>query len=302
MYGSRSYKKSTSSRTGRGSRSYSSSSYGKMAKRTSYARKRTVSRPKFALTGYTRDTERKYYDKSMKTAQTMLSWDDSSKTGAQSSHTWITTRFPGGSGNATDVTAYVQDLVKGVPQGTNATSRIGNKINVKYLKGTITLSANWVNNEEETYTDAQYGESVIGISGGALRQYVRTTFRLVIVRDLQVNSVDKEISWSQVFAGLNGTSGVHAELNIANMGRFRVCMDKLISVDADDPQKTIRYQINNVGPIRYNGTETETGGPALTDNGYYVIWANITTGMYGKLGGVSASEVLVNNRMCFTDE
>jgi len=310
MYGPRSYKKFTSSRSSRGSRGYSSSSYGKMAKRSSYARKRTVGRPKFALAGYARDTERKYFDKAMMAKSLPLKWDNIGHTMGLSSDGWTTTLFPeSNGGGVTGNGNYKQDLVKGIPQGTNVSSRIGNKINVKYIKGTITLSANRVRNETSGFENAQYGESEIWDPKSTnLWQYIRTTYRVVIVRDLQVNSQDNEIKWDQVFANSNGTAGVHAELNVGNMGRFRVCMDKLISLDSDDPQKTMRYQINNVGPIRYNGPQSTDSQPSLTDNGYYIIWANISAGVATNQatasGGkeVVSSAVLVNNRVCFTDE
>lgn len=82
-----------------------------------------------------------------------------------------------------------------------------------------------------------YGEAVVDDVANTLIQYLRTTYRVCIVRDLQVNSTATQVNWGDVFSNLDGTAGVHSELNIANMGRFRILMDKLVHLDADDPQK-----------------------------------------------------------------
>ena len=198
---------------------------------------------------------------------------------------------------------YVQDLFKGLPQGTNATSRIGNVVNVKYVKGNITLTANTVSNSASGYENAQYGEAVLDDVDGTLIQYLRTTFRVVIVRDLQVNSAASEVTWNDVFSNLNGTSGVHSELNVANMGRFSVLMDKLVYLDADNPQKTMPFIFRNLGRVRYNGPQADGAQSALTDSGLYIVWACLSAGVSGTTaaGNMSSKGVNVNSRMCFTD-
>ena len=101
-------------------------------------------------------------------------------------------------------------------------------------------------------------------------------------------------------AGWNG--GVHAELNIDNMGRFIVLMDKTFTLDADDPQVTIPFQISGsqIGPVRYNGPGTNS----LTDKGIYVIWAAYTAGV-GRVATPEESVGLqgpnLHSRLAFTD-
>ena len=78
---------------------------------------------------------------------------------------------------------------------------------------------------------------------------------MVIVKDLQVNSTDAQITWPQVFDTTGTQAGVHSELNVDNMGRFIVLEDKIFTLDADNPQKTCPFMINGsaIGPVRYNG-------------------------------------------------
>ena len=89
---------------------------------------------------------------------------------------------------------YNQDLTKGLGTGTSSITRVGNKIKTKYLKGSITVSAN-----QEDITDDQGGEEVANMVANG-RQYLRTTWRVVIVKDTQSNSTDTNITWNQVFS------------------------------------------------------------------------------------------------------
>ena len=63
-------------------------------------------------------------------------------------------------------------------------------------------------------------------------------------------------SWNDVFENGNGSSaaGVHAELNVDNMGRFMILEDTLVQLTADDPVKTMRFNLpgSKVGSVRYN--------------------------------------------------
>ena len=124
------------------------------------------------------------------------------------------------------------------------------------------------------------------------------------MRDLQVNSTATGVKWDDVFSNQNGTGGVHSELNVDNMGRFRVLADKIVNLDADDPQKTIQFMFRNFGRVRYNsGAGVEHGSPALTDTGLYIVYATFTTGVTTDMATarVYTSPVIVNSRICFTD-
>ena len=116
--------------------------------------------------------------------------------------------------------AITQDLLKGLPTGTTSTTRVGNKVKAKYIKGSILLTAN-----QENLIDDQGGEEVVNGTTNGL-QYMRTSWRVVIVKDTQSNSTDANITWDQVFtSGVVKTNeevgGINSELNIGNMGKKR---------------------------------------------------------------------------------
>ena len=68
--------------------------------------------------------------------------------------------------------------------------------------------------------DIMNGEALVqdatAVSTFSGQQYLRTTMRVCIVRDKQVNSTATNITWNDVFENGNGSSaaGVHAELNV----------------------------------------------------------------------------------------
>lgn len=263
---------------------------------------------KFATVSFSRDVESKYYDKAIYSeggALTLaIATVNPTYSGVAKSTLWRYANVPGNSGPVSYTgTAFVQDLFKGLPQGTNATSRVGNVIRVKYLKGNITFTAATMKNSAASAANSQYGEALLQDASNELVQFLRTTVRCVIVRDLQVNSTSEQIEWGTVFSNLSGTSGVHSELNVGTMGRFKILSDKLIELDADDPQKTVKFIFRNLGNVRYSGPEATAGSPASTDTGVYVIWASSTHAIKGTAAGsvTQGPMCLVNSRLCFTD-
>ena len=129
---------------------------------------------------------------------------------------------------------------------------------------------------------------------------MRAAIRFAIVKDLQVNSTDVNITWQQVFDTSNLQAGVHSELNVDNMGRFIVLEDKQFTLDADTPQKTLPFLINgmSIGNVRYNGPSDT----ALTDKGLYVIWAAFVMGYTGTAPAIALPTPVGHSRLCFTDE
>ena len=118
-------------------------------------------------------------------------------------------------------------------------------------------------------------------------QYLRTSWRVVIVKDTQSNSTDPQITWDQVFtSGVVKTNeevgGINSELNIGNMGRFIILSDQYVELSAENPQCVMKFFIagSKIGSVRYNGPSDN----ALTDKGVYVIAANQTTGAYNAAG------------------
>ena len=216
--------------------------------------------PRFAVVGFARDSEKKYFDKAIYGVSGGLWTRPNDVVGVgmsialSKSSGWWGAPMPNSPESSPQGASWQGNLLRGLPQGTTATSRVGNVINVKYIKGNITVTANTKRNKTTTLNNGQYGEAVVApVSTGedSLVQYVRTTYRVVVVRDLQVNSTSTSgVTWDTVFSSVNGTSGVHSELNVDNMGRFRIMMDRIVNLDADDPQKTIPFLFRNIGRVR----------------------------------------------------
>ena len=198
--------------------------------------------------------------------------------------------------------AITQDLLKGIGTGTSTTTRVGNKVKSIYIKGSITLTANQENSGASS--DDQGGEEVVNNTANGL-QYLRTSWRVVIVKDTQSNSTDPQITWDQVFtSGVVKTNeevgGINSELNIGNMGRFVILSDQYIELSAENPQKTVKFVIpgSKVGSVRYNGLSDT----ALTDKGVYVIAANQSTGLYTSATVAYPGLCAVQSRFCFVDD
>lgn len=295
MYGKRRFSRKSSSRRSsgslRGRRRFALRKVGR----------RFVSKPRFAAVGFARDCEKKYFDKTY--LSNASEWYASNTTGAQTSNgvmytsdTWYKNNFM----TTGAIPAYVSnDLTKGLVTGTDARSRIGNKIKPRYLKGAFTFTAAAI---DGTTLNPQGGEQYASVIGGVNAQYLRTTFRFMIVKDMQVNSTDAHVKWTQVMDGVALQNGVHSELNVDNMGRFIVLEDKIFTVDADSPQKTLPYLISGskIGQVRYNGPNDN----ALTDKGVYVIWAAYVMGfgVAGNLNSIAIPGPVGHSRLCFTDD
>ena len=113
-------------------------------------------------------------------------------------------------------------------------------------------------------------------------------------------STDTQVTWAQVFDTTGLQVGVHSELKVDNMGRFMVLEDKILTLDADDPHKTLRFLINgsSIGSVRYNGPTNS----ALIDKGLYVVWSAFVMGYNGTMAEIRIPGPVGNSRLCFTDE
>jgi len=268
-----------------------------------YGYKKTVGRtkPKFATVGFSRNVERKYFDKTYQASVLESLAGTSAPSTARNngvtyiSNTWGSYTF--GTQIAGTAPAINNDMFKGLATGTDARTRIGNKLKPQYLKGSFTFQAAMVNADA---TKAQGGEAFATTTANPNDEYLRTTYRMVIVKDMQVNSTDAQITWPQVFDTTGAQAGVHSELNVDNMGRFIVLQDTTFTVDANNPQKTIPYMISGsaIGPVRYNGPS----GTALTDKGVAIIFAAFVMGYGATAADISLQGPVGNSRLCFTDD
>jgi len=274
-------------------------------RRASSSRRRSglkrVSRPRFATVGFARNVEKKYWDKSYQGTSTEArvgapGADTASVGYMYISDAWQDHNFANQTGAAA---AISNDFNKGLITGTTARTRIANKIRPVYYKGSWTFTAASVDKTVTSNNGENYGALVADV---AQWNYLRTTYRMVIVKDLQVNSTDAQVNWQQVFeTGTNLTAGVHSELNVDSMGRFIVLEDRFFTLDADTPQKTCPFHINGskMGHIRYNGPSAA----ALTDKGIYMIYAAYVMGVGNTVGHplIRLPGVVGNTRLCFTD-
>lgn len=246
--------------------------------------------------------EKKYFDKTYQSNVTEAFTGNTAPVGINLyskgvtyfSNQWGTYTF----GMQASSTATVSNnMLKELVPGTSARTRIGNKIRMNYAKGAFTFTAACV----EVATVTSQGGEAIAKDDNNVTDYLRTTFRMAIVKDLQVNSTDTEVTWAQVFDTNGLQAGVHSELNVDNMGRFIVLEDKMFTVDAQSPQKTIPFMIrgNSVGSVRYNGIMDTS----LTDKGLYVVWAAFVMGvMVSATSKITLPSPVGHSRVCFTDE
>lgn len=290
------------SRKGAGPRRGMRRSNASRGSRYGYKKTGSSIRPRFATVGFSRNVEKKYWDKTYQgataEAQTGATGSDNAAGGYMYiSSNWLSYNFANTTGTATTIS---NDMSKGLSTGTTARTRIANKIKPIYYKGAFTFNAAYVNTAS---VKDQNGEAIVSLTAGDKLSYLRTTYRMVIVKDLQVNSTDPQISWQQVFeTNTNLSAGVHSELNVDNMGRFVVLEDKYFTLDGETPQKTCPFMIDGskIGSVRYNGPSDT----ALTDKGIYMIYAAYIMGVVAAVTPtmIQVPGVVGNTRMCFTDD
>lgn len=259
----------------------------------------TVYKPKFATVSYSRNIEKKYYDKTLMGLSTEAQAGPVTSTNFHNrgvmyiSTTWNKYGF----GAINNFGGTSNDLLKGLGTGTDARTRIGNKIKGVFVKGSLTFNAATV---AAAATSTQGGEAVAAISSIAAQDYLRTTIRWCIVRDKQVNSSNQQVGWSDVFDTGLEAAGIHSEPNVDQMGRYVILKDETFVLSAENPQqtKTIYLGPEKLGVIEYNGPSNI----ALTSRGVYIIWAAFTLGApVGDLNNIEPPQVVGNSRLCFTD-
>lgn len=257
------------------------------------------------MTGFARNIEKKFNDRLFEGGSLRYSTGDEqyairSNGFMWTSTNWYDTSFKGKIPSRVEVS---NDLVKGLETGTTARTRIGNKVKGCWIKGTITFTAarNVGMGSQGEAIKSQNGEVFVDDDVLSEENYLRTTFRMAIVKDNQVNSTQTHIAWDEVFGGNDKANGVHSQQNIDNMGRFTIIEDRKFELYANKPQKTLDFTIpgTNIGSVRYNGPSEN----ALTDRGIYIIWAAYTVGaQYNDTSVMNLAGPTGYSRFCFTDE
>lgn len=166
----------------------------------------------------------------------------------------------------------VPAILSDVPQGAGATQRVGNRIMLRNLRFSCILSAAQLvggmydaipltgtgPGNQGAITESSGMIAHTGHSGVVPQKFIRTTFRLVFVRDRMVSltgtvpaspippSIDDIF---EVGGGLYTT----ANLNIASLGRYQLLYDRKFTCDSDDPQRSLTANISLNAPCHFGG-------------------------------------------------
>lgn len=288
MYGKRRFSRKSSTRR----------TSGTFNRRRRYPLRKVAKRSftkKFAVASYSKDIEKKYKNDVQLingvSRMTPTVWNYQGIV-AESDGNVAAYSF----GTNTTSGTKVQNMLTGIASGAGVLQRIGNKVTPKYLKGTVTLIANAVDN---TTVTAGTGEQ-IGNSTGARATFVRTTYRIVFVKDKQMNGSNTAVRWNDVFEPATSNGGPSSELSIQNMGRFQILYDRMIEMDGDDPQKIVPFMISGgkIGEVRF-GSSAEM---STTDKQVLMVWSCWTGNcvMAGS-AGVNVTPPILSSRYCFVD-
>lgn len=154
------------------------------------------------------------------------------------------------------------DMVTDIPGGSGVSQRIGNRVQIKSLRfsGILTacrFSGALLNiNQYRGVTDDNgvMGEqsAAVNATGGfpdAGTKFVRTSFRLMIVRDSGVSTslgsppAPLMAALQDVITPSGGWSWNTGFLNLSTLGRYEMLTDRTIICDGDDPQKQIVFTV-----------------------------------------------------------
>ena len=231
-----------------------------------------------------------------------------------------------GFGSNLNVTEYLQPVVSGrvlplllshITQGAGATQRVGNRIMMRNVRFSAILSAAqlvgglYLNDELSgsttnvgTVTESSGLGSNYGSAAVVPQKFIRTTFRIVFVRDRMV-SLNGSVPSAPVSPGIDdifdfgGGLYTTANLSLASLGRYQVLYDRKFTCDSDDPQRSLTLNVSLNAPCHFGGA-----GPTDIREGaiYWMAFAT-TTGIdsgsvTGRFFGPSLS---YNTRLAYTD-
>lgn len=181
--------------------------------------------------------------------------------------------------------------------------------NVKALNIKASIMANLKQNNTGSTQD-QNGEMYIeGGSETLKKQFMRTTYRIALVEDLNKYTTKTNYLWSDVFADeeypnvseTGQTQGVFSYRNVNTLSRYRVVSDRTIELDADDPQKVLSFYISNPGRVRM---DQEVDGDEYTrkpSKTYFFVWASHSNGLTEVNTLITANGPVISWRTSYTD-
>lgn len=231
-----------------------------------------------------------------------------------------------GYGDNLDVTEYLQPVVGGrvlpylisaIAQGAGATQRVGNRImmrNVRFscilsaaqLKGGLYLNDELTGstNNVGTITESSGLGSNYGTAAVVPQKFLRTTFRIVFVRDRMVSlntsvpAAPHSPGIDDIFA-LGGGLYTTANLNLTSLGRFQVLYDRKFTCDSDDPQRSLTMNVSLNAPCHFGGA----GSTDIREGAIYFMVFAATAGLESAsvTGRFFGPSVTYNTRLAYTD-
>lgn len=188
----------------------------------------------------------------------------------------------GATANMGYIVAYPNCLTN-VESGTTAKTRIGNIIQPRYLRMQCVLGGAKTNHPKDPETTWK-DEPGTGPDPEAIERYARTSIKLYVVRDKNMNEKGY-VEYDDMFERpdhINAQNGGSVSPFLWNrkvdtMGRYEVLKEKEFTLDADDPQRSFTFVIPLKGVnIKYNGSVS----PQALTGGF---------GGYGNIGSIDGN-------------
>lgn len=183
--------------------------------------------------------------------------------------------------------------------------------NVKNIMIKANITANTTENDDASGAkEEQGGEQLIGSATEArVKQYLRTTYRLVLVEDLNKYTTKTNYTWSDVFAdeeypnvtSTGQTEGVFSYRNVNTLSRYRVVSDRTVELSADNPSKVLSYYVPNPGRVRMDQEIIMDEYVRKPSKTYFFVWASCTNGILRGENLTVAYGPTVSWRTSYTD-
>lgn len=159
-------------------------------------------------------------------------------------------------------------ILSAIPQGAAVNQRVGNRIMLRHIRFSCILSAaqllggnydagglTGVTGNQGAVTESSGNSGVAAITP---QKFIRTTFRIVFVRDRMV-SLNAAVPASPIGPSIDdifevgGGLYTTANLNITSLGRYQLLYDRKFTCDSDDPQRSLTVNIPLNTPCHFGG-------------------------------------------------
>lgn len=209
-------------------------------------------------------------------------------------------------------------ILSDIPQGAAANQRVGNRIMLRHIRFSCILSAAQLiggmydaipitgtgPGNQGAITESSGMIAHTGHSGVIPQKFIRTTFRIVFVRDRMV-SLSGSVpaapigpSIDDIFE-LGGGLYTTANLNITSLGRYQILYDRKFTCDSDDPQRSLTVNIPLNAPCHFGGAGRSDAREGAI---YWLAFATSAGIDSATLGGRMIPPSIANTaRLAYTD-